>query len=176
MSPEVLVALGSVVVAIVTTAGVYYTARQSRRAGEQQARVTEQVAFTQDRAELVDQLSAQLDRLWPRLEQMDTMIEAQREQIEDGRGKIGQLERERAELVEHVGTCETRVTRMEQVMRDYVERYRTAVAYVRQLHDFMAQHLPGDLVPPEPPESLATDLANPVERGDAPPSWPTARY
>lgn len=183
-------AIGSVVVALISLYGVVYTARQGRSAAAESARreaagVTE-AARIRDREVLVEQLSDQLDKLWPRLEKMDKTIDQQREQIatqhtelHEGHQRITQLERENADLRQHYIVCGENVEKMNARLDDYVGRYRVAISYVAQLRAFIAAHLPDDAATllPHPPEGLQFDLNDPMHTSPdpPPPGWPRPR-
>lgn len=182
MTAQVLAAvIGSAVVAALSLAGVIYTARLSRRANLESATAakaaTVEASRIRDREVLVTQQAEQLDRLWPRLDQMDRTLEVQRAEAERDRVRIHQLERENRDLHSAADQLNDQVARLSNRLDDYTSRYRVAILYVAQLRSFMAEHLPTDIDPPVPPESLAFDLANPMETTTDPPpnGWPPPR-
>lgn len=173
---QLVITGGSIVVALIGAWALLITSRQSRRATAESVAATSEAqleaARIKDREALVTQQGEALDRLWKRVEQLEVAAQAAQERAAAHGERIVHLERENADLRQHTVECADNVADLRQRIEDYAHRYREAVQYVRRLHDWMAEHLPIGLKPPDPPEGLAFDLADPMQAPTPPDGWP----
>ena len=185
MNTTLIGAGSTVLVAVLALLGVWLTTRGTRKVAEEQREVDDGQLAVAKRAQLaeaeaqlrtqtalehqqlVTNLSDQYDRLVQRIGAMEAREEEQRE-------RVHHLEVENGDLRHHAVDCTRKTDELARRIDDYARRYGVAVRYVRALHDWMSEHLPGDLKPPSPPEGLAFDLEDPMHASDDPPplGWP----